>query len=134
MEYKKHPSKVPEYLASSLFIYMMIVPFIILDIFLEVYHRVCFYLYGLPYVKRGDYIIFDRHKLSYLPWYDKINCTYCAYGNGLLLYASAIALETEKYWCAIKHHDLRVPFLQEEEKNYLDYGDEKAFEQIEQKK
>ena len=68
---------------------------------------------------------------EYLPWYDKFFCTYCAYANGFLLYASAIAGETEKYWCGIKHQRARIKELKDEEKNYLKYGDKKSFKKIE---
>lgn len=74
-----------------------------LDIWIEIYHRIAFKLYGRPYVKRSDYIIFDRQKLSYLTLAQRINCTYCAYMNGFFRYASQIAQETELVWCGIKH-------------------------------
>jgi len=131
MEHKEHPKRFFRHAISSPFIFMMIVPFVILDLFLEIYHRICFPLYGLAYVKRSDYIIFDRQKLSYLPWYDKVFCTYCAYGNGLPLYTSAVAAATEKYWCGIKHQRARIKALGDEEKDYLEYGDKKGFEKLE---
>jgi len=130
MEYKEYPKRHFRNAVSAPFIYMMIVPFVFLDVVIEVYHRICFPLYGLRYVKRSQYIIFDRQKLNYLPWYDKINCTYCAYGNGILLYSAAIASETEKYWCGIKHHKARIKALREEEKDFLEYGDKKALEHL----
>jgi hypothetical protein len=118
------------HLASAPFIYFMIVPLALLDLFIEIYHRVCFPLYGLTYVKRGEYIRLDRAHLPYLPWYDKINCAYCSYANGLLHYASAIAGETEKYWCGIKHKQedgFRPPAHHED---FMEYGDEKAFKNV----
>jgi hypothetical protein len=130
MEYKMHPRREFRHFVSAPFIYGMIIPFVILDVFIEVYHRVCFGLYKLPYVKRSDYIIFDRRTLSYLSWYDKINCTYCSYGNGLLLYASAIAAETEKYWCGIKHHNARIAAMLSEEKSFINFGDKDALSEI----
>ncbi len=91
------------HLISAPFIYMMIVPFLFFDIFLEIYHRVCFTLYGIPKVKRSNYIVIDRHKLAYLNLMQKLNCVYCGYGNGLMAYGKEIAGRTEKYWCPIKH-------------------------------
>ena len=85
------------------FIYGVILPVIFLDIILELYHRTCFPLYGIPYVQRSKYIKIDRHKLSYLNIIEKFNCTYCGYMNGFAGYFVAIGKETEKYWCAIKH-------------------------------
>jgi hypothetical protein len=48
------------------FIYSMIIPAVILDIFLTLYHHVAFSLYHIPKVRRRDYIVFDRRFLDYL--------------------------------------------------------------------
>ncbi len=130
MEYKEHPGRVLRHWLSGPFIWMMLIPITILDVFLEVYHHVAFPLYGLTLRKRSEYIIFDRAKLSYLPWYDKLFCTYCAYANGIFLYAAAIAADTEKYWCGIKHQRARIKALRDEERTYLAYGDKKGFEDL----
>jgi len=87
------------------FIFSVIIPLVILDIWIELYHRVGFWLYKIPYVERGKYVRIDRHRLSYLRWFEKAFCLYCGYANGLLPYAAAIAAETEKYWCAVMHKD-----------------------------
>lgn len=107
---------------------MQLIPLVIADIFLEIYHRICFPLYGLPYVKRSRYIrIWDRPQLKYLKGFDKIACAYCGYGNGWLHYASEIAGRTEKYWCGIKHNQYKGFIAQKHQKDFLKYGDEKAF-------
>lgn len=85
------------------FIYGMIVPFVIFDVALEIYHNVCFPLFGIPLVKRSRYIKIDRQRLSYLDGLSKLNCMYCGYANGLLHYASVITAATELYWCPIQH-------------------------------
>lgn len=90
-------------LLSAPFIYSMIFPAILFDIWLEIYHHICFRLYKIPIVKRSEYIIFDRVHLAYLNFYEKFNCLYCSYFNGLVAYASEIAGRTERYWCPIKH-------------------------------
>ncbi len=112
-------------LAAAPFIWLMIIPAVILDIFLEIYHRICFPLYGMEYVKRSQYIrITDRAKLPYLKWYEKFNCAYCGYVNGLLHYASVIAGKTESYWCAIAHLEERGYVPTEHEKFFAKYGEE----------
>jgi len=88
---------------SMPFIYMMIVPAIILDFFLFVYQNTALRLYKVPLVKRSEYIIFERKHLDYLNWIQKINCLYCSYINGLFSYAVEVAGRTEKYWCPIKY-------------------------------
>ncbi len=105
---------------------ILIVPFLFLDLCVEFYHRVCFPLYGIPIVDRSKYIIFDRYKLNYLNNTQKINCTYCAYINGLLQYITEIAAQTEIYWCAIKHSKKDAIYPKHHE-NFLDYGDNAAF-------
>jgi hypothetical protein len=87
---------------SMPFIYMMIVPAIILDIFLFVYQQTALRFYKVPLVKRSEYIIFERKHLDYLNLIQKVNCLYCSYVNGLFSYAVEIAGRTEKYWCPIK--------------------------------
>ncbi|KKP82906.1 MAG: hypothetical protein UR82_C0028G0001, partial [Candidatus Moranbacteria bacterium GW2011_GWF1_35_5] len=84
------------------FIYMMIVPAVILDIFLTIYHAVAFPLYKIPKVRRSEYIIYDRKFLDYLNVVQKVHCLYCSYINGLFAYAVEIAARTERYWCPIK--------------------------------
>lgn len=84
-------------------IYAGIVPFLLLDLFVSVYQAVCFPIYGIPKVKRADYVVFDRHHLAYLNALEKLNCAYCSYANGLIAYTREIAARTEQYWCPIKH-------------------------------
>lgn len=79
------------HLISAPFIYVMIVPAIILDLFLLMYQHICFRLYRIPLVERKKYIIYDRHHLSYLNRMQKFNCLYCSYVNGLFSYAVEIA-------------------------------------------
>ena len=97
-------------------------PALVMDLFATIYQRICFPVYGIPKVKRGRYIIIDRHALSYLNPIEKINCVYCAYFNGLLSYVQEIAARTEQYWCPIKHAR-RVKTIHSRYKYFFDYGD-----------
>lgn len=90
------------HLLSLPFIYAMIVPALLLDCFLSLYHLVAFPLYGIPYVKRSDYFIYDRRFLDYLNVIQKVHCLYCSYVNGLFAYAVEVAARTERYWCPVK--------------------------------
>lgn len=127
MNYKHHQDRLLRHIMGMPFIYLMIVPLIILDIFLEFYHRICFPLYGLKLINRSQYIKLDRHKLSYLNIWEKINCDYCSYANGLLFYASVIAAETEKYWCSIKHEGKKDFIPPPHHKRFLPFQDEDAY-------
>jgi hypothetical protein len=78
-------------------IYSLIVPFALLDLFATVYQSICFPVYRIEKVRRGDYLIFDRYHLAYLNTIEKINCAYCSYCNGLLAYIREIGSRTEQY-------------------------------------
>lgn len=112
---------------STPFILGMAVPLVILDFCMEIYHHFAFPLYNIPLVKRATYIKIDRQKLSYLNGFDKAWCAYCGYANGLLAYAVAVAGETEKYWCAIKHEPDKNFHEPAHHKDFLPYGDEMAY-------
>ena len=88
---------------SAPFIYAMIIPFVMLDIFLFVYQSVCFPLYRIPKVKRSNFVVVDRQHLGYLNVVERMNCMFCGYADGLLAYTRQIVSRTEMYWCPIKH-------------------------------
>ncbi|VAW13459.1 hypothetical protein MNBD_BACTEROID05-319 [hydrothermal vent metagenome] len=115
----------------------MIIPIVILDVFLEVYHQVAFRLYNLERIKRSDHIRIDRQRLKYLTFLEKTWCTYCGYANGLLEYAGTIAGETERYWCGVKHkiNNKNDTFIEPSyQKDFLEYGDEEGYKKLTRKK
>jgi hypothetical protein len=103
------------------FILGMIIPAIFLDICITIYHAVAFPLYGIPRVKRYEYIIFDRRFLDYLNIIQKVQCLYCSYVNGLFAYAVEIAARTERYWCPLKAAH-KPKFSHGWYKDFADYG------------
>jgi hypothetical protein len=113
--------------ASFPFIWMTLIPFLLADLILEIYHRVCFPLYGVAYVKRRHYITIDRHRLKYLTWNEKIGCAYCGYTSGWLAYATEITARTEQYWCGIKHQQRQEKYQQPHHQNFVEYGDKDSF-------
>lgn len=122
MPYTKHKSQMLDILSMPL-IWSVLIPFVVLDVWIEVYHRIGFKMYGLPYVERSKYIRIDRHKLSYLNIWEKAGCVYCGYVNGLLHYMTVIAANTEKYWCAIQHKDTPGYVPPQHHKDFAAYGD-----------
>ncbi len=103
-------------------IWSCLLPALFLDLVVSFFQLVCFPVYSIPKVKRGDYIVFDRHYLSYLNGIEKINCYYCGYFNGLISYVQEIAARTEQYWCPIKHAK-PTKSQHSRYKKFLDYGD-----------
>jgi hypothetical protein len=112
---------------SAPFIFALIIPFALLDLFLSVYHTVCFRLYRLPPVPRADYVVIDRHHLHYLNILQKLNCVYCGYVNGVIAWARELASVTEQYWCPIKHAR-KVRGSHTRYAQFIDYGDAEAVE------
>jgi hypothetical protein len=108
------------------FIYAVIIPFVLLDLFVSVYQAVCFPVYGIPKARRRDYVAIDRNKLRYLNALEGFNCMYCSYGNGVLAYAVEIAGRTEQHWCPIKHAR-RVQNTHDRYSHFLPYGDASAY-------
>ena len=103
-------------------IYGVAVPLVFLDLVVSLYQALCFPVYGIEKARRGDYIVFDRHRLQYLNGLEKLNCVYCSYGNGLLAYVSEIASRTEAHWCPIKHAQ-RLAATHRRYPDFAEYGD-----------
>ena len=83
-------------------------------------------LYGIPLVKRREYMNQDRKHLKYLNVLQKVNCMYCSYMNGLFAFALEVAGRTEKYWCPIKSAQ-KKPWEHNWESKFADYGDPEGF-------
>jgi hypothetical protein len=107
-------------------IYSLIVPFAIIDIWVSIYQAICFRVYGIPQVKRGQYLIFDRAALNYLNALEKLNCAYCSYCNGVVAYVREVASRTEQHWCPIKHAK-RVLGAHPRYALFQDYGDSEQY-------
>ncbi len=116
----------PAMILSAPVIYSLIIPLLLLDVFAALYQAACFPVYGIPRVRRRDYLAFDRGQLVYLNAIEKINCEYCAYANGLIAYVREIASRTEEYWCPIKHAR-RVLGVHARYGSFVDFGDGDAY-------
>ncbi len=116
------------HLISSPLIYLMILPAMIFDVMLFFYQQVIFRIYKFKFIKRSEYIVFDRHYLAYLNPIEKLNCLYCSYFNGLMHYASEISAKTELYFCPIKHAK-KIAYKHQYYKDFLAYGDEHDFQE-----
>ena len=116
----------PMVLLTAPVIYSVIVPFVLADLWITLYQRICFPVYGIPRVARRDHIVLDRHQLGYLNTLEKLNCLYCSYGNGVASYMREVAARTEAYWCPIKHAR-RWKGAHEHYGTFMDYGDETDF-------
>lgn len=107
-------------------IYSLVIPMIIVDLWVSAYQAICFPAYRLPRVKRSDYLAFDRQNLSYLNIIEALNCSFCAYSNGVIGYAREVASRTEQYWCPIKHA-VRISDPHRRYYEFLEYGDAEGY-------
>lgn len=103
-----------------------LIPALLLDAYVTLYQAVCFPAYGIPKVRRGDYLVLDRRHLPYLNLIEKLNCLYCGYFNGLIAYVQEIAGRTEQHWCPIKHAR-RPRTVHSRYSRFFEYGDAEAF-------
>ena len=55
----------PSTIAIIPIIYSLIVPIALLDLWVTLYQRLCFPVYGIAQVKRSKHLVFDRQKLGY---------------------------------------------------------------------
>lgn len=108
------------------FIWACLFPALLLDGLVSLFQAACFPVYKIPKVKRSDYIVIDRHALSYLNTIEKLNCVYCGYFNGLIAYIHEIAGRTEQYWCPIKHAR-RTSGFHSRYSRFLEYGDAQGY-------
>ncbi len=108
-------------------IWICLFPALLMDFFVSLYQFICFPVYGIPKVKRQDYLVFDRQNLNYLNLIEKINCFYCSYFSGLINYLQEIvARTTEQYWCPIKHAG-HLKRLHGRYHLFMKYGDGKQY-------
>jgi hypothetical protein len=107
-------------------IYAVFFALLALDLAVGLYQLICFPIYGIPRVRRRDYLIFDRGHLAYLNALEKLNCIYCSYGNGLAAYVKEVVARTEQYWCPIKHAR-RVLDAHSCYNRFADFGDAESY-------
>lgn len=103
-------------------VYLFIIPLIITDIFLTLYINLGLPLLKIKKPKRKNYIKIDRHKIKKLKPIQKINCAYCGYANGLIMYLQKTTAITEKYWCPIKHKSTKNFIEPKHHKNFKKYS------------
>ena len=113
---------------TSPIIWVVLLPVILLHLTASVFQWICFPIYGIPKVRRRDYVVMDRRVLSYLNPLERLNCGYCEYTNGGLAFVQEIAGRTEQYWCPIKHA-VGLKTRHSRYSHFLDFGDAEQYRQ-----
>lgn len=103
-------------------IWFCLIPAVFMDLIISGYQALYFPIYNIPKVKRSEYLIIDHHELEYLNAFEKMNCVYCSYFNGMVSYVQEIAARTEQYWCPIKHAR-KIKTIHSRYKKFFEYGD-----------
>jgi hypothetical protein len=119
----------PAVILTAPIIYSTVVPFALLDAAVTIYQQTCFRVYGIAQARRSDHFVFDRARLSYLNAFERFNCWFCSYGNGVISYAREIAARTEQFWCPIKHSQ-RILGSHERYHAFADYGDAASYARV----
>ena len=112
-------------ISSLPLIYACLLLFLLLDASVAIYRLVCFPIYGIPKVRRKDYLVFERGRLGYLNTIEKTGCIYCSHANGLLSLVTEIEARTERHFCPIKHAHPLVR-VHSRYATFLPYGDSQA--------
>ena len=108
-------------LVGTLSTYACLVPLMLVDIFVWQFQNIYFRIAEIPRIDRKKYVILDRYRLWKLTLFQKINCLYCEYANGVVGYAKAVVNQMELYSCAIKH--AAHPLGQEHQRDFLERKD-----------
>lgn len=107
-------------------IWSALIPALFLDLVVMIYQVICFPVYGIPMVKRREYIVLDRYTLGYLNLWEKAGCLYCEYFNGLMGYVREVAARTEQYWCPIRHAR-PTKAVHSRYRHFFSYGDAEGY-------
>jgi len=101
-------------------LYMFFTDFLI-DIFIWLFQNIYFRVFEIPLIHRKKYVVLDRYKLWKLTFWQRFNCFYCEYANGVVAFAKAVVNQMELYSCAIKHD--HHPLGQDHQKNFFERKD-----------
>jgi len=98
-----HIPPLPIALVAGVITYSAFPIFVVMDLYGTFFQLTFFNLLKIPSIKRSEYIRLDRYKLEKLTVFQKFNCLYCGYANGIVAYFKAVVNQMETYSCAIKH-------------------------------
>jgi hypothetical protein len=87
--------------------YVMVIPVLIAHCSGWLFEQIYFRILKIPMVPFSEHVTFDRWKLKHLNLFQRFNCAYCDYVNGLASWLKAVVNRTELYSCAIKHSSKR---------------------------
>ena len=114
------------------FALVMLVPLLIFDFCLSVFHRIVFALCKMKRVNRAAHFKLDQMKIAQLGKLSRLFAIYIYYARGLMSYAGKIAAECDQYWCTPRAVKGRQKMMIDKSK--LGVKDLKAFNQSQKQK
>lgn len=102
MKAKKRPKRFFVHIFVLPLAIAMLVPLLIFDLCLSLYHRLAFAICGMKRVNRKAQFKLDQKKIALLDRKERFFALMIFYANGVLNYAKKILAESEQYWCQPK--------------------------------
>lgn len=90
-------------LLAAIAIYSCFFPIAFLDFSMILYQSIYFRIVRIPLLPRKEYVVIERWRLPKLTIWQRFNCIYCDYANGVMAWAKDIIGWTEIHSCAIKN-------------------------------
>lgn len=102
MKTKKRPKRFFVHIFVLPLALAMIVPFVIFDLCISIYHRLAFTICGMKRVNRKANFKLDQRKIALLDKKERFFALLILYAGGVVNYAKKIITESENYWCQPK--------------------------------
>jgi hypothetical protein len=99
MKTKKRPKRFFVHILVLPFALAMIIPFVLFDFCISLYHRIAFGLCGMQRVKRKPNFKLDQQKIALLDRKERFFALLILYASGVISYAKKIIAESDEYWC-----------------------------------
>ena len=87
------------------FLYVCVLPLLLLDLSVTIYQAILFPLYKISKVRRREYLAFERGGFDSSNALEKCGRQYCFYANGLLSYVIEIASRSEQRFRLAQNED-----------------------------
>jgi hypothetical protein len=120
------PAPTNRWTLGAPLLFACVLPAALFDAAVAFYQKVCFPVYGIPQVRRGDYIVSDREAFSGLPLLERLSAAAIGYVRGVLAFTGEAAGRTEQFWCPIKHARA-LAGVHSRYDRFFDFGDETAW-------
>lgn len=99
MKAKRRPKRFFVHILVLPFALAMIIPFLLFDFCISLYHRIAFGICGMKRVKRKPNFKIDQQKIALLDRKERFFAVLILYASGVISYSKKIIAESDQYWC-----------------------------------